>query len=240
MATEVDDEATSTSEGSRSGGFRVSTILAAAFGVLLLVLLVAVLATTGGEQKPAATPPGAAPHAPPAGGDEGSTEIPQSPPPGVRWQLYHTVALPVSDKAGPRQITDSTATGYAHTPTGALLAGAQIQYRQLLAPNWQQVSSQQVMPGPGRDAFTQARAQMPGSVEPAPGELAQLSGFRVLNYSPQMATIQYVSRTVSGAQTVTTSTLQWDGGDWKLKLPDGPSTAQPLTSNTGVVPWGGV
>lgn len=236
MATEVDDE--STESGSRPS-FRVSTILAGAVGVLLLVLLVAVLVTTGGSDQKPSSAPAPAPSAPPGGGDAGSTEIPQSAPPGVSWQLYHTVALPVSQTAGPRQITDSTATGYAHTPTGALLAGAQIQYRQLLAPNWQQVSSQQVMPGPGRDAFMQARSQM-GSVEPAPGELAQISGFRFINYSPGMATIQYVSRTVAGAQTVTTSTVQWDGGDWKLVLPAGPSTAQPLTSMAGVSPWGGV
>lgn len=238
MATEVDDDSTTESR-SGPGGFRVSTILAGAVGVLLLVLLIGVLLSTGGTEKPppSAAPPAPAPSAP--SGDEGSTEIPQTAPPGVSWQLYHSVALPVSQTAGPRQITDSTATGYAHTPTGALLAGAQIQYRQLLAPNWQQVSAQQVMPGPGRDIFVQGRSQM-GQVEPAPGELAQLSGFRFINYSPQMATIQYVSRTVAGAQTVTTSTLQWDGGDWKLALPAGPSTAQPLTSMSGVVPWGGV
>lgn len=240
MAIEEDTESRGAESGSARSGFRLSFIFAGAGGALLLVLLVLVLTSNGTAPKPPPSnhqAPGSA--APAPAPDEGSTEIPQSAPVGVSWQLYHTVALPVSQQAGPRAISDSTATRYAHTPTGALLAGAQIQYRQLLAPNWQQVVDQQLMPGPGRDAFAQARGQL-GPMQPAPGELAQLAGFKVINYTPQIATIQYVSRTVAGALSMTTSTLQWDGGDWKVALQPGASSAQPLQTMAGFIPWGGV
>jgi len=230
----------------RSPWTRPGFLFGGAFVVLILVLGVVLVVTTSDD--PADSTPTAQP-APPAGdpapappADEGPTTVPTSAPPGVRWELFQTVALPYSAKAGPRQVDTSVAAGYAHTPTGALLAASHIPVRKLLAPNWQQVVERQVMPGPGRDAFAAARATITDAT-PAAGQLGQFAGFRFVNYSPDTATVQLVNRFVSGRMQVTTITVQWDGTDWRLALqPDGSDSpsAQKIDSVVGYIEWGGV
>jgi hypothetical protein len=210
-------------------------------------LLVAVLVVTSGgdsgqpnAQNPAPTPGGTV--APSSTVDPGPVTVPSAAPQNVTWQLYHTVALPFSSQAGPYQGGDSTATGYAHTPTGALLAAAQLPIRKLVAPDWQAVVTQQIVPGPGRDAYLAARAKVTDAAV-TPGQFGQFAGFTFVNYAPGMATIQFVNRFVSGRLQATTITVQWAEGDWKLVLqPDGGDspTAQPVPDLTGYVPWGGI
>uniref|UniRef100_UPI003F491D07 hypothetical protein n=1 Tax=Amycolatopsis sp. CA-151526 TaxID=3239921 RepID=UPI003F491D07 len=229
-------------------------LFGAAGGGLLLVLVVVVLVTTGGSPgSPAAIPPPVSSHGAGPGStantpvDEGPTDVPTSTPPDVRWEVYggssvSGVALPVSEKAGPHHIGASTATGYAHTPTGALLAASQIPVRKLLAPRWQDVVAQQVVPGPGRDAFAKARAQITdASVQP--GQLGQLAGMKFVNYTSNTATIQLVSRFSNGKMQIATVTVQWSDGDWKEVLqPDGSDSpsAQGVSDLMGFIPWGGV
>lgn len=232
----------------RSPWTRPGFLLAGGFAVLVVVLLVAVLVLTSGDEPEAGPQPPAAPapsgEAPSASSprDVGPTTVPTSPPENVRWQLYHTVALPFSEQAGPYEAGRSTATGYAHTPTGALLAAAQIPIRKLVAPDWRSVVEQQIVAGPGREAFTQARAEVSGA-EVTPGQFGQYAGFKFVNYTPDTATIQFVTRFVSGQMQATTITVQWSQGDWKLVLqPDGGDspTAQPVSDLTGYVAWGGM
>ncbi len=74
-------------------------------------------------------------------------------PAGVTWQLWQSVALPFSKAAGPQIVQGNVARCYAHTPTGALLAAVQIQYRLGISSNWRQIADTQIMPGPGRNVF---------------------------------------------------------------------------------------
>lgn len=223
---------------------RTGFLLAGGFVVALVVMLIAVLATTGQEDntsRPASPAAAPAEQARPAAQD--STEIPTAPPAGVRWELHRSIALPFHETAGPRSITGSVASGYAHTPTGALMAAAHIPVRKLVGPDWQAVLDQQVEPGPGREAYAQARAQVSNALPP-PGELGQIAAFKFVNYSPDLATIQFVSRfAATGSMQVVTTTVVWRDGDWRLVLqPDGGESpsAQAVHSLTGFVPWGGV
>src|SRR5437016_12522917 len=130
----ADSEANET-ENRGSPWTRPGFMLAGGFAALMVMLLVAVLVFTSGgnnggngQAQPNPTPPISTTQ--PSGVvDDGQTSIPETPPADVTWQLYHTVALPVSRSAGPRVVTDSTAAHYAHTPTGALIAAAQITFR---------------------------------------------------------------------------------------------------------------
>jgi len=239
---------TKTGGEGRSPWTRPGFLFAAGFCALLVVLLVVLLATTGGRSGggpgghpgPARPPAGATGAVPPV--DPGPTTVPVAPPQNVTWQLYQTVALPYSTQAGPYEVTASTATGYAHTPTGALIAAVQIPVRMLAAPDWRAVVDRQVADGPGKAAYTTARATVTDTTV-TPGELGQTAGFRFVNYTPAVATIQVVTRFVSGALQVTTMTVQWADSGWLLVLqPDGSQspTAQSIPNLLGYVAWGGV
>jgi len=226
------------------------TIAAAAIVALIaLAAVVVILATRGGDKaRPGASesapsaPPVESPSAAPLAAQEQT--VPDSPPPGVSWTLFQGVALPSSALAGPTRIIGPVYAGYAHTPVGALLATVQIGYRYFLTPGdgWRQVVRDQVLPGPGHDAFVANRAKVT-TTDVAPGELGQLAGFRFVTYSPDVAVIQLVSRFSSGTLQVSTDTVQWINGDWQLQLQlDGGSspTAQRVDTLAGFVPWGGV
>jgi len=232
---------------------RARTIVAAVIVALIALAAVAVIwATRGSDSAPVAAPSPSAPvSASPSAASSASPTaavpqqaVPTIPPEGVRWSLFQGVALPSSRTAGPARTSGPVYAGYAHTPTGALLAAAQISYRYLISPgnDWRQVVDQQVVPGPGRDVYAQKRAKV-DSTSVTPGTYGQLAGFRVVTYSPDTAVIQYVTRFADGSMQVVTDTVHWLNGDWKLQLqPDGSETptAQTVGSLAGFVPWSGL
>ena len=229
---------------------RVWTVAAAVIVALIVLAgVVVVLVTRDGQQPPRAEqqPSSATPSAGPTGDTTppaGDQVVPTSAPAGVAWSLFQGVALPSSRTAGPTRVNGPVHAGYAHTPEGALIASAQIGYRHLITPGegWRQVVQQQVVPGPGREAFTTARAKVTTDQVPA-GTYGQIAGFRFVTYSPDTAVIQFVTRFRSGTLQVTTSTARWLDGDWKLQLqPDGGAspTAQRADNLAGFVPWGAV
>lgn len=138
--------------------------------------------------------------------------------------------------------------GFAHDPEGALIADAQIAVRYLATPGtgWRDVVAQQVVPGPGVEAYSKERvAAGLGNVEHVDtAGVGQIVGFRFVTYTASVAVIQIVVRFPgSGQYQVATNTVDWLDGDWKLQLlPDGSSasTAQTVTDLAAFVPWSGV
>ena len=242
MTNGVARRAGTSSEGGRG---RASLLLAGVF-LGLVILAGLVVALFGGGHNTQTPPPPVSPLpgaiAPPEAQLDQS--VPTSPPADVRWELYQREALPYSATAGPRTINGSLARGYAHTPTGALLAAVQIGARKLLSPgdSWRQVVEQQVVPGPGRDRFIQLRSQITSDTTPDP-RLGQIGGFRFITYTPDLAVIQFATKFSNGHMQVTTGTVQWADGDWKQVLqPDGSEspTVQFIPDLTGLVSWSGV
>ena len=226
------------------GRGRTSLLLAGVFlGLVVLAGLVVALFGGGNNTQttpPASPPPGAI--APPDAQLDQS--VPTSPPADVRWDLYQREALPYSTTAGPRTVDGALARGYAHTPTGALLAAVQIGARKLLSPgdSWRQVVEQQVVPGTGRDRFIQLRSQITTDGTPDP-RLGQIAGFRFITYTPDIAVIQIATKFINGHMQITTGTVQWSDGDWKEVLqPDSSEspTVQAIPDLTGLVAWSGV
>jgi hypothetical protein len=156
------------------------------------------------------------------------------------------MVVPVSPTAGPLVIQGDVARCYAQTPMGALLAAAQISARIMYSDQWQQVVEQQVLPGPGREAFVRkGGGTRPSELPASGGGLGQLAGFKFVTYSPQATVLELVTRFSGGQYMATTLTVRWHGGDWRLELqPDGsPATSPRLVSaleEQGYVPWGGV
>jgi hypothetical protein len=163
-------------------------------------------------------------------------------PEDVSWQLFMGVGLPYSPTAGPAAVDGPVYSGFQRSQAGALLAAVHLGTRYLLTPGegWREVLDRQVLPGAGRDAFAVNRA----GVDPQapPGTYGQIAGFRVVTFTPDVAVVQLVSRfPTSGVLQVTTTTVRWVGGDWRLQLqPDGGTspTAQAVPSLDGFVVWG--
>lgn len=216
-----------------------------AIGVLVVVALcvgLLVFPRRGDQRSSPPTASGTPTTSAPAVGDQ---QIPTAPPSDVTWSLYQSVALPSSPGAGPHTVFGDAATGYAHTPTGALVAAAQISTRRLLAldVDWRASLTAMVAPGPGREAFARSRSSVSHPQPDPPGTYNQLAGFNFLSYTPTDAVIQLVSKTPGGTLQVVPEHLAWLENDWKLVLaPDGgeASSAQRLESLDGFVPWSGV
>lgn len=225
----------------------------AASVMLGVAAMAALVALNGGHHRaapsptPAATAPATsapAPHATHATHAplDTSQQVPSTTPAGLTWRAVQGVPLPYSATAGPTRLDGAVAAGYARTPLGALLAAQQIAVRCVVAPadGWRQVTLQQVVPDAGQRVWLAARAGV-GDAPPA-GGYGQPAGFAFVNYSPDTASVQLVSRFApDGALQVATVTVRWVAGDWKLQLlPTGAAspTAQLVPSIYGYVPWG--
>lgn len=235
----------------------VVPLIAAAFLATLTVWVLASPgpATRAGSHGRVMSPPGAqspvdhsapnaasthsvAPSAP-------SQSIPDSTPDGVTWQIVDTVALPFSDSAGPTRVTGGIPSGFAHTPTGALLAMVQIDFRHLIEPNFVAVTAADVADTPGRAEFFHL-VQAGGLTNPAnpePGTYLQLAGFEFVSYTSSTAVIQLLTARLDGSYQISTLCVAWDGTDWQLVLQadgtDSPNQ-QIVASPVGFVLWGGV
>jgi len=171
--------------------------------------------------------------------------VPDSPPPGVTWQIIDTVALPFSAGAGPASVADGIPSGFAHTPTGALVAMVQIDFRHLIEPNFVAVTQADVANTPGRAQFFDL-VEADGLTNPAnpePGTYLQLAGFQFVSYTTSTAVIQLLTARPDGSYQVSTLSVAWDGNDWQLVLQadgtDSPNQ-QIVSSPVGFVLWGGV
>lgn len=162
-------------------------------------------------------------------------------PAALSWTDWQGARLPVSKTDGPQAATGDVATGYSHSPQGAVLAAAQATVRLALAPDtsWAQVANKLAAPGTGRDTYAVNRALV-SVTGPAPaGTAPVLKGFKFSSYSPTRAAVA-IAVTQNSALTSATQTVVWDGGDWKLLLPPpGQETAaHPLSSLTGYTGFG--
>ena len=145
--------------------------VAAGFLAVVCVWVVAVPTTRPGATRPSAAPrtaqhrtplqagattttapsPPAASSSPVSGLDQA---VPDSPPAGITWQLIDTVAVPQSINAGPENVTDGVPSGFAHTPTGALIAAIQISSRAVVESNGGAVIDADVADTVGKTALS--------------------------------------------------------------------------------------
>lgn len=236
---------TQSSYGDRPPWTRPGFLAAAATIILLLVMAVVIAVASGqstpdrsgGRAEQAPTPDAVHTDVPPA--------IPSTAPDDVTWTALGQRILPYSKTAGPANVTATTATGYAHTPTGALIAAAQISSRSGLSAGkdiYEPAVLNQMVPSADRDtllAALQAAPQEPA----APGELSTLAGFRYVTYGPDTAAIELVRRSAGpqGGYQIARYTMAWDNGDWKMHAPPGGSwlsVTHVASDLSGVVEWG--
>lgn len=155
----------------------------------------------------------------------------------AEWNLVDRVALP-SSKAGPH-ITTGLRRCYDHSPQGALLAAANISYG-LTGSSYKDVYSHQVMSGP--NASSAEQDQDSAAKEAPTSQIAQIRGYRFMNYSPERAQIQLLTGTDDTSTQQYTLLVQWSGDDWKINAdaPGGYISPQPASMADGFTQWSGV
>lgn len=199
--------------------------ITAATLTVVLALVVGWFLTQPSGTGPAA-PPAPAPVPATATGAElftapDNATVTKAAPVDVRWQLADTIAAPSSRTGGPSRVSpEGIGSGYAHTPTGALLAAAN--WSADLArtvPNpalYPPLVQQRMAPWPGQDAALR-RAQ---AIAKDPGErhaIFQLVGFRFLAYDTTHATLLIAKQVVVARQAYADYVnLVWLDGDWRV------------------------
>ena len=227
-----------------------AVLAAAALLVLVGLSVSAVLLGRGDGREPSTGPiatgpsrvaePEASATKPPAVDAEPLNAEPEA----VSWELFQGVALPSSRTDGPTRVEGPVHAGFSRTPTGALLADAQISARTLVdtdVENLRQVSEAQLAEGPGKTAYLNLLRQLDGRNDPPATGYAQIAGFRFITYTPDLAVISRATRDHSGRLQASTDTLRWENGDWKLEKPtSGLQQPQVVQDLSGYVPWSGI
>jgi hypothetical protein len=224
-------------------------ILAAVFLALVVLagVVVAVWPRGGDTPSPAPTaaPAGGASATAPVPGSSLPTALPTKPPADVHWELVGQNSVPVSAAAGPRTVAGGVASGFAHTPDGALVAAAQLAARAAFSAgkaSWEPTVQHSFVPGADRDHLLANLRAVPEQ-QADPGELSPLAGYVYQAYTPDTAVIGLVYRSpgANAQYHVVTTTMQWRGQDWQMVAPPGGSwlsVNRQATDLTGVVEWG--
>ena len=233
----------------RRRGFVVAAAFVAAVVVAGVVTVILTLTSHGG--RPTTASPGRSDGAPAATRralpGSAPTAVPTTAPAGVRWRLLGSFALPYSASAGPVQVSD-TASGYARTPVGALIASAQLLGRGT-GPDPSEAAvertiTQQFVAGPDRDRLLAHFKADPGTDTEA-AATNQIGAFQVGAYSPDSATVSIAVRlpssTTAQSYRVATVVVRWVDGDWRMVPPAGgdwQSVIRPAPNLIGFVAWG--
>lgn len=145
-------------------------------------------------------------------------------PTGLRWTSYQGVDLPSADQ-GPARTDGPVVGGFDRSPAGAALAAIHATVRISVAPDsdWAVIGHQMLAPGPGRDTWALARAQI-SITAPVTDGAPKILGYTVARYSPDSAEIDIYSLHPDNSLTRNHTQLTWHHDDWCLQLPATPDT----------------
>jgi hypothetical protein len=230
----------------RSPALVAAIAAAAALAITAVIVLLILQDDRDPAVAPSATGPGTTAAESTSGPPAAAATPPTAAPPGVTWALVGQAAVPASASEGPARLSGCVASGFAHTPTGALIAAAQISTRSGYSAGrscWEPTITGQFTTSADREALlTRLKdADAQGQPGAAPGELAQLVAFRFMSYTASTAVVGLIRRSPQGGLAQTTLTLTWVDGDWKLVAPPGgqwPTLTTTVANLAGSVAWG--
>jgi len=229
--------------------FILAVIVVAVIAILAAVVLISnLIGSKDDSTAPTAPPTSAAPSESPAASDpdpsacglegyEPTGTVDEVPAPD--WALVGAVAAPSDPEVGPGVVADSGYRScYAHTPTGALFAAANVIAMGSDNSLGQEITEKSVVPGAGQKA---ALAQLAQGTPSSSAVRYQIAGYNVLAYDGSTATID-IAVDSSGKLVSLVQSLEWSDGDWKIVLADNGQSAIPaasLESLGGYTPWSG-
>ena len=214
--------------------------------IVIAGIIVVILRLVGGDTGEGDAGTGPSPSQPSSGADstsacglpEGDQAIPTAAP-TTKWYFKGKLAVPSSPDFGPAKGADenSVATCFGHNPSGALFAAATIAAE---TSSFSSVAEEairaHIAPGDLRDALIR-------TLDPAPGPLAQIVGFKFEDHTRDRGTVTLATRVVdgpnAGAIGATPMTLVWVNGDWQQQLQPSATTVV-ITSLDGFIAWSGI
>ncbi|MBF6331809.1 hypothetical protein [Nocardia transvalensis] len=154
-------------------------------------------------------------------------------PTNLKSVVFQAIRLPVAAQ-GPHVDDGTVATGFNRSPVGAGLAAIQATVRVSVATDRQYalIGQRMVAPGPGRDAWAVARAQI--SISAAATAPPKILGYRITGYTRDRAETEIFALQPDSSMTRHTAMVVWLDEDWKLSMPDGPHS--PLVSAVTALP----
>ncbi|MEV7634321.1 hypothetical protein AB0N64_18120 [Microbacterium sp. NPDC089318] len=163
---------------------------------------------------------------------------PATTPTDTKWELVGKIAAPTSPtQFGPGKTdTNGLRSCFAHSPTGALYAGANIVVLASSGHN-DLVLRYLTVDSPERDKLLDS-----SSASGSPGGPSfQLAGFKVTDYTGDRAVIEYGFKVSNGTFGSLPVVMQWSDGDWKAVPPaSGQPEGKQLADLSGFIPWEGV
>ncbi|WP_327138826.1 hypothetical protein [Nocardia sp. NBC_01327] len=155
----------------------------------------------------------------------------------ITWRPWHGTRLPTSDRWGPATVHGDAATGFSHTPEGAVMAMMQHQAR--LAG-----TSDTDWPAAARAMAVVAPADQPPTHRIATGfdtgsPLPYFAGFRWLSFTADRAEADLALQTNDGTLYSLHVIEIWADADWKAELPASGGNLEPLNGMDEYQPWPG-
>ncbi len=173
--------------------------------------------------------------------------------PGLRWDDFYGVQVPVAPADGPHHQHNGLAWGFADTPAGALLAAVNIGVRAsaqwgpaIFGPTIRRqvtgLGAGALLAGCRASYMQEARAAGVTGGRPLGRGYATEQAFRWVAYTPADATVDIVSAGPgpqgSTVRAVTRIEVLWVRGDWRAVAPPGGdwgNSAAPVTSLRGYI-----
>lgn len=209
--------------------------LGLALGALLLIgaIIASIFAFVSGheaEDEATASPSASAPITPSCGGETDEQEMPGADFAAYPKALSPSVRIAYLDGIGPCNM-DSIPTGYAHSPAGALLAGANyVTLMSVQGPMMEQAIATLTQPGDFTDAMIQTvREQALPEVSQATIRGFILTRITADEYKVALA-VEFPGASTPVSWTVT---MDWVDGNW-LAEPTVPSQGWSIASMRGV------
>ena len=225
--------------------FIISAVVVAIIVALGIILALVPKGTGTAAPEPSttaastgSTPPTATEAASVCGLPAGDQSKPATAPADTQWELVGKIAAPTSPQQyGPGKTqANGLRSCFAHSPTGALYAGANVV---ILASSGRNdlVLQYLTVDGPERDKMLKSSTSASSSGSPS----FQLAGFKLTDYSGDRAVIEYGFKVSNGTFGSLPVVLQWTGGDWKAVPPaSGQPEGKQLADLNGFIPWAGV